>query len=176
MLQGWFFIQGNVGAWLADMLKGKHAHVLNGITIDQNLSGKAVAWCPEPLNADGVSMYAPPIDQGIHVPFHSPKPVQGLFIIPTVKFLTLKLAEQTALTQNMEEQAIQASGSGDTVGATQAGQEAVEQQDGEEEVQERPSRRRRTDCAVYEPVNIDEHLFPDGKYRGKYADAGDGDL
>ena len=170
MLRGWFFIQGNVGAWLADMLKGKHAHVLNGITIDQKLSGKAVAWCAEPLNADGVSMYAPPIDQGIHVPFHSKKPVQGLFITPTVKFLTQKLAEQAVGAP------IQASGSGDTVEANQADQEAVEQQDGEEEVQERPSRRRRTDCAVYEPVNIDEHLFPDGKYRGKYADAGEGDL
>ena len=169
MLQGWFFIQGNVGAWLADMLKGKHAHVLNGITIDQKLSGKAVAWCAEPLNADGVSMYAPPIDQGIHVPFHSKKPVQGLFITPTVKFLTQKLAEQAVGAP------IQASGSGDTVEAIQAGQEDLEQQE-EEEVQERPSRRRRTDCAVYEPVNIDGQLFPDGKYRGKYADAGEGDL
>ena len=169
MLQGWFFIQGNIGAWLAEMLKGKHAHVLHGIKIDQKLSGKAVGWCAAPLDADGVSMYAPPIDQGIHVPFHSKRPVKGLFITPTVKFLTQKLAEQAVGAP------IQASGSGDTVEANQAGQEDLEQQE-EEEVQERPSRRRRTDWAVYEPVDIDGQLFPDGKYRGKYADSGEGDL
>ena len=93
MLQGWFFIEGNVGAWLAEMLKGKHAHVLTGIDIDTNLAGRAIAWCAAPLDADGVTIYARPIDQGIHVPFHAKKPVQGLFVTPTVKFLTQKLAE-----------------------------------------------------------------------------------
>ena len=94
MLQGWFFTQGDIGAWLAGMLKGKHAHVLRGISINGQLSGKALAWCASPTDADGNSMYLPPIDQGVHVPFHSKKAVQGLFVTPTVKFLTQKLAEQ----------------------------------------------------------------------------------
>ena len=170
------FIKGNVGAWLAEMLKGKHAHVLHGIKIDPKLSGKAVGWCAAPLDADGVSMYAPPIDQGIHVPFHSKKPVQGLYITPTVKFLTQKLAEQ-AVGAPIQPSGSVASGSGDivVVEADQAGQEDVEQKE-EDEVKERPYRRRRTDCVVYEPVEINGKLFPDGKYREKYADAGEGDL
>jgi hypothetical protein len=175
MLQGWFFIQGNVGAWLAEMLKGKHAHVLDGIDIDPSLKGKAIAWCPEPTNEEKLPLYAPPIDQGIHVPYHAKKPVQGLFVTTTVNFLTQKLGAPVLVSES------RASGSGDTVEANQADQEALEQQDKEEEeeeeeVQERPSRRRRTDWNVYEPVDIDGQLFPDGKYRGKYADQCEGDL
>ncbi len=78
------------------MLKGKHSHVLQGIKIDQNLTGKAVGWCAAPIDADEKALYLPPIDQGVHVPFHSKKPVRGLFITPTAKFLTLKLAEKAA--------------------------------------------------------------------------------
>ena len=182
MLHGWFFIQGNVGAWLREMLKGKHAHVLTSIDIDPNLTGKAIGWCAAPLDADGVTIYAPPIDQGIHVPMRARKPVQGLFVTPTVKFLTQRLAEMQIAKAPVE--ANEAARDDAVVEVPDEGDEECQEEEdwqdwqGEDCNRSEGSgrKRRRTTPAVYEPVEVDGQLFPDGKYRGKYADRSEGDL
>ena len=147
------------------MLKGKHSHVLNGITIDHDRTGKAVAWCAAPTDADGTALYLPPIDQLVHVPFNSKKPVQGLFITPTVKFLTMKLAGKAEAERAVVVEE-----------ADQAEQEAKHVQQEEASGSQGPPRKRRRDYTVYEPVVLDGSLFPDGKYRGKYSDPFEGDL
>jgi hypothetical protein len=172
MLQGWFFIQGNVGAWLADMLKGRHSHVLNGIEIDASAKGKCIAWCPEPLTPEKLPLYSPPIGQGIHVPYHAKKAVQGLFVETTVKFLTDKLGSPRLAVEN------EASGSGGKTEADKAVVASEVHDDEEGEVQTEPARKRRRSWEYQQPEyqqpDLDSSLFPDGKYRGKYSDAGEG--
>ena len=156
------------------MVKGKHSYVLSGITINQGVSGKAVAWCPAQLDGEGRALPVPPIGQLIHVPMYAKKPVQGVHIEPTTVFLTRKLGEMTKTVHVVDE--------------FEAEQAEQWQQDDDNEAnqadQERPRRRRRLDndrsagssCGYYEPVDIDYSLFPANKYRGKYADDGEGDL
>ena len=166
MLNGWFFVQGNVGGWLSEMLRGKHAWVLENIRLDPSAVGKSVAWAPSPCDSDGSSLYLPPVDQPLHVPYNSKKAVQGIFISPTVRFLTAKLAGQIeakrAVVVDEAEQ------------AEDAGRRGEDEARGSKEQQ--PRKRRRDSWNEYVPVDLDMSLFPDGKYRGKYSDQGEGDL
>ena len=152
-------------------MKGKHSWILSGINIDQNATGKAVAWCPGKLDSEGGLLPVAPIGQLIHVPIQAKKPVLGVTIEPTTVFLTRKLAELTTAVQIVDN--------------FEAEQRAdPPEQDGDDETRERPRRRRRRDkdrsagssCAYYEQVDIDHSLFPDNKNRGKYSDEGEGDL
>ena len=146
------------------MVKGKHSWILSGINIDQNATGKAVAWCPGKLDSEGGLLPVAPIGQLIHVPIHAKKPVQGVHIEPTTVFLTRKLAEMTATVHVVDTfEAEQRAGKGEDAGG-----------DGGD-TRERPRRRRRLDTD-HTQVDIDYSLFPQNKYRGKYADESEGDL
>ena len=146
------------------MVKGKHSWILSGINIDQNATGKAVAWCPGKLDSEGGLLPVAPIGQLIHVPIHAKKPVMGVTIEPTTVFLTRKLAELTAIVQTVDNsEAEQRAGQGEDAGG-----------DGGD-TRERPRRRRRLDTD-HTQVDIDYSLFPQNKYRGKYSDESEGDL
>ena len=171
MLNGWFFVRGNVGSWLQEMLKGRHQHVLQGIHIDNRSTGKAVAWCTPPIDDDGKPTYLPPIGQPMHVPYHCKKPCKGLYISSTVKFLTMRLAEKAkgASSGSEDEKPVQ---------ARQEVQHGIEEAEPEEQADhdEEPVRKRHKSWHEYQQPSLDMTLFPDGKYRGKYCDIGEGDL
>jgi hypothetical protein len=173
MLNGWFFVQGSVGGWLREILKGRHSAVLNGLDIPASAKGKCIAWCPEPLNQEKLPLYSPPVGQGIHVPYHAKKAVQGLFVETTVKFLTDKLGSPILAVQN------EASGSGGKTEADKAVVASEVHDDEEGEVQTEPAHKRRRadrywEQLEYDQPDLDSSLFPDGKYRGKFSDLGEG--
>ena len=167
MLNGWFFVQGSVSNWLQEMLKGRHQHVLTGVRIDNRSTGKAVAWCTPPPDDDGKPSYLPPIGQPMHVPYHCKKPCKGLYISSTVSYLTMRLAEKAKGSS---------SGSEDEKTAKQEVQHVDEEPKDQAEHDEEPGRKRHKSWhdPEYQQPSLDMTLFPDGKYRGKYCDMGEG--
>ena len=150
------------------MVKGKHSWILSGINIDQNATGKAVAWCPGKLDSEGGLLPVAPIGQLIHVPIQAKKPVLGVTIEPTTVFLTRKLAELTTAVQIVDNsEAEQRAGQGEDDGGDGG--------DTREHTRERSDKRRRLDTSHTE-VDIDYSLFPQNKYRGKYSDESEGAL
>ena len=122
------------------------------------------------MTTDKKPLFWPPVGQCIHVPYHAKKAVQGLFVDTTVRFLTDKLAEPQLAVENA------ASGSGGNTEADKA-VVVVDAHDGdgeEEEAQPARKRGRWGQQPEYNQPDLDHHLFPDGKYRGKYSDAGEG--
>jgi hypothetical protein len=171
MLNGWFFVQGNVGSWLREMLKGKHQHVLKGIPIDDKSTGKALAWCAPPPDSDSNATYLPPVHQPVHVPYNARKPCKGLYISTTVNFLTMRLAEKAkvASSGSEDEKPVEARH------GVQHGNEEAEPDEQAEHAEE-PVRKRHKSWHEYQAPLQDTSLFPEGKYRGKYCDMGEGDL
>jgi hypothetical protein len=175
MLNGWFFIEGSVGGWLRDLLKGsKHSQLLNGLKIHASAKGKCIAWCPEPMTPDKLPLFSPPVGQCVHVPYHAKKAVQGLFVDTTVQFLTDKLGEKLGEPKLAVEN--EASGSGGNTAADKAVVALEVQDDDGEEEEAQPARKRGRweQQQEYKQPDLDHRLFHDGKYRGKYSDAGEG--
>ena len=97
ILNGWFFIEGSVTAWMKKHLKGKHESVLRGIAVDDRMEGTCIAWAPS-MDQFGEPIYVTPIGFNIHCPFwYSKKPVAGLFITSTIKYLAASIASDGIL-------------------------------------------------------------------------------
>ena len=182
MLNGWFFVQGDVGGWLREMLKGKHQGVLRGIDIDAKATGFAVAWCSPP-EVDGVTSYLPPIGQAVHVPYDNRKPCKGLHISSTVSFLSQRIVDQRTVDVD-EDEAVDgekqlAVDKPMTVYGAAGNTEADEADEGEPtEPARKKAKARGWDWDQqelrYQQPELNDSLFPDNKYRGKYADQGEG--
>lgn len=96
ILNGWFFIEGSVAAWMKKELKGKHESVLYGLEVDERMEGHCIAWAPS-VDPNGEPLYVPPINFKVHCPYWAKKPMAGLFIVSTIKYLAGSIASEGIL-------------------------------------------------------------------------------
>ena len=151
-IQGWFWIEGSVQAFLRSQWPAKHRHLLPEAITDLEADGVAIAWAAGKASS-------PPINSGIHLPFWSKKVVPGLTVAATIAWLQRMLAEAEGETSDNVEKAK----SGSSVSSTDP--VAV---DDETPMNDAPA------DDVGGSADYGDSSFSNGIYVSKYSDSGEG--
>ena len=152
-IQGWFWIEGSVQAFLRSQWPAKHRHLLPEAITDLEADGVAIPWAAGKASS-------PPINSGIHLPFWSKKVVPGLTVVATIAWLQGMLAEapERETSDNIEK-----AKSGSSVSSTD-----TVSVDDETPMDDAPA------DDVGGSADYGDSSFSNGKYVGKYSDSGEG--
>ena len=152
-IQGWFWIEGSVQAFLRSQWPAKHRHLLPEAITDLEADGVAIAWAAGKASS-------PPINSGIHLPFWSKKVVPGLTVAATISWLSRMLAEAERETSDDVEKA--------KIGSSVSSTDPIAVDD-ETPMDDAPAEDVGGSADYY-----GDSTFSNGKYVGKYSDSGEG--